>query len=45
LKFDRQLVIMEDGSTISIDYMIREDSDVVVVLFPGLTGGTDKDYV
>jgi len=48
LEFQRQLVRIEDGGQIALDWVISKDKDEnnpIAVIFPGLTGGTDNAYI
>ena len=47
-KYKRQLVRLEDGGQISLDWAlmdIKDEQSSIIVIFPGLTGGCDNAYV
>lgn len=51
LHYERDLLIMKDGGSISIDWayppeeMMNKDLTKVCIVFPGLSGGSDRGYV
>ena len=51
IKYTRHLLKMDDGGTVSIDWATPADNNVtkveqkLCVVFPGLSGGSDRGYV
>jgi predicted alpha/beta-fold hydrolase len=43
--FKRETFKLKDGGQLSLDWMIREKPENLIVITHGLTGGTDCNYI